>query len=105
SLCCLLRPRRPPPPLFPYTTLFRSNFHGRTLNAVSLSTDEGATKDYGPFVPGIHKVDYGDIEAIREAVTANTAAIIVEPIQGEAGIIIPPEGYLKAIREICDEHN
>lgn len=83
----------------------KGNFHGRTLNAISLSNDSEATKDYGPFVPGIHKVEYGNIEAMKKAITPNTAAIIVEPIQGEAGIILPPEGYLKEIRNLCTKNN
>jgi len=83
----------------------KGNFHGRTLNAISLSNDPSATKDYGPFVPGIKKVEYGNADAIREAITPNTAAVIVEPIQGEAGIIIPPEGFLKEVHDICTENN
>lgn len=83
----------------------KGNFHGRTLNAISLSNDPGATKDYGPFVPGISKVEYGSADAIREAITPKTAAVIVEPIQGEAGIIIPPEGFLKEVRDMCTENN
>src|SRR5438105_2350297 len=59
---------------------------------------------FGPFTPGFQVVEYGDADAIRNAVTARTAAVLIEPIQGEAGVIVPPSGYLRAVREICDEH-
>ncbi|WP_146550712.1 ornithine--oxo-acid transaminase [Rummeliibacillus suwonensis] len=81
------------------------NFHGRTMMAVSLTSDPEYRRGFGPLLPGIKLVDYGDLEALREAITPNTAAFLVEPIQGEAGIIIPPSGYLKAARELCRQNN
>ncbi|MGM9966068.1 ornithine--oxo-acid transaminase [Rummeliibacillus sp. POC4] len=81
------------------------NFHGRTMLAVSLTSDPEYRRGFGPLLPGIKLVDFGDLEALRAAITPNTAAFLVEPIQGEAGIIIPPAGYLKAAYELCKEHN
>jgi ornithine--oxo-acid transaminase len=81
------------------------NFHGRTMGAVSLSSDPEYKRGFGPMVPGIKLVPYGDIEALKAVITPNTAAFLVEPIQGEAGIVIPPEGYLKAASEFCKESN
>lgn len=81
------------------------NFHGRTMTAVSLSSDPEYKRGFGPMLPGIKLVQYGDLEALEKAITPNTAAFLIEPIQGEAGIIIPPEGYLKAARELCSKHN
>ncbi|WP_052256965.1 ornithine--oxo-acid transaminase [Salinicoccus sp. YB14-2] len=83
----------------------KQNFHGRTLVPVSMSSEPDNRRGYGPLVEGFKLVDFGDIEQIKEAVTENTAAVILEPIQGEAGINIPPEGFLKQVREVCDEHN
>lgn len=81
------------------------NFHGRTMTAVSMSSDEEYREGFGPMLPGIKLIPYGDLEALKEAITPNTAAFIIEPIQGEAGIIIPPEGFLKAAYDICKENN
>ena len=81
-----------------------NNFHGRTIGIVGFSTDPTARKGFGPFAPGFKVVPFGDFEAFREAVTPNTVAMLVEPIQGEAGVIIPPPGYFAKVRELCNEH-
>ena len=80
------------------------NFHGRTLGIISLSTEPQYRENFGPFLPGMKTVPLGDLKALKKAITPNTAAFLVEPIQGEAGIRIPPEGYLKAARELCRRH-
>ncbi|UOQ84811.1 ornithine--oxo-acid transaminase [Gracilibacillus salinarum] len=77
------------------------NFHGRTMTAVSLSSESENRRDFGPMLPGLRLIPFGDIEALRAAITPNTAAFLMEPIQGEAGIIIPPAGYLKEVQDIC----
>lgn len=82
-----------------------NNFHGRTLAAVSLSSEPEYRRGYGPLLDGIKLVDFGDADAIREAITPSTAAVLLEPIQGEAGILIPTDGFLKEVRQICDENN
>lgn len=81
------------------------NFHGRTMTAVTLSSEEEYKRGFGPMLPGISLVPYGDLKALENAITPNTAAFIIEPIQGEAGIIIPPAGYMKAAFELCKKHN
>jgi len=81
------------------------NFHGRTMLAVSLSSDEEYRRGFGPMLPNVKLVDYGNLEALKAAITPNTAAFLIEPIQGEAGIVIPTEGFLKAARELCRENN
>ncbi|MGH3437231.1 MAG: ornithine--oxo-acid transaminase [Sciscionella sp.] len=80
-----------------------ANFHGRTTTIVSFSTDSDARADFGPFTPGFVVVPYGDAAALRAAVGERTAAVLLEPIQGEAGVIVPPDGYLRAVRQVCDE--
>jgi len=82
-----------------------NNFHGRTIAIVGFSSDEQYRHGFGPFPAGFREVPFGDIEALRRAITPNTCAFLVEPIQGEAGIIVPPEGYLRAAAEICRENN
>ena len=81
------------------------NFHGRTLAIVGFSTDDQARGGFGPFAPGFKVVPFGDAGALEAAITENTVALLVEPIQGEAGVIIPPAGYLKTARELCTKHN
>ena len=80
------------------------NFHGRTLAIVGFSTDPGSRQSFGPFAPGFKVVPFGDAEALERAIGPNTVAFLVEPIQGEAGVIVPPPGYLKKARELCTRH-
>ncbi|MBO1003627.1 ornithine--oxo-acid transaminase [Pseudogracilibacillus auburnensis] len=81
------------------------NFHGRTMAAVSLSSDPDNKRGFGPLLPGFKVIPYGDIDALKEAITENTAGFLLEPIQGEAGVNIPPEGFLKEAYEVCNENN
>lgn len=81
------------------------NFHGRTTTIVGFSSDDDSKQGFGPFTPGFRSVPYGDAAALEAAITPNTAAFLVEPIQGEAGVVLPPEGYLTAVRELCTKHN
>jgi len=85
--------------------VFDGNFHGRTTTIVGFSTDEGTRDGFGPFAPGFLSLPYGDADAVAAAMNENVVAILVEPIQGEGGVILPPEGFLKRLRAICDEHN
>ncbi len=80
------------------------NFHGRTTTIVSFSDDPSAHDNYGPFTPGFITVPYGDAQAVRDAIGPNTAAVLMEPIQGEAGVIVPPDGFWADVRAACDEN-
>lgn len=81
------------------------NFHGRTIAIIAMSDEPQYQEGFGPFPPGFRRVDYGNIDALKAAINGNTAAFLVEPIQGEGGIIVPPKGYLKAAEQLCREHN
>jgi len=82
-----------------------NNFHGRTTTVISFSSEEQYKDGFGPYTPGFKIIPYGDIEALKNAITPNTCAFLLEPIQGEAGIIIPPEGYLKEAEQLCKTNN
>lgn len=81
------------------------NFHGRTTTVVSFSDDEVARQDFGPYMPGFRSVPFGDADALTKAIDENTVAVLIEPVQGEAGVVIPPAGYLAAVREITSANN
>jgi ornithine--oxo-acid transaminase len=83
----------------------RGNFHGRTSTIVGFSTEDDYRDGFGPFAPGFKHFDFGDIASVRAATTANTCAVLIEPIQGEAGIVVPPRGFFKQLRQWCDENN
>lgn len=83
----------------------KNNFHGRTTTIVGFSSDAGSKRGFEPFAPGFVPVDFGDIDALEKAITPNTCAFITEPMQGEAGIILPPEGFIKKAQALCKKHN
>ena len=78
-----------------------NNFHGRTLAAISMSSDPESYGNYGPYAPGFVKLPFGDARAVEKAIDDNTVAVMVEPIQGEAGVVVPEEGYLAELRKLC----
>lgn len=84
--------------------VFEGNFHGRTITVTSFSSEEEYKRGFGPFTPGFKIIPYGNLDALKKAITPNTAAIMIEPIQGEAGILMPPEGFLKGAYELCKEN-
>ncbi len=96
---------REPRVIQPEILVCANNFHGRTIAVVGFSSDSQYKCGFGPFPAGFRQVPFGDAAAIRDAITPQTIAILIEPIQGEAGIIVPPAGYLRELRQICDEHN
>lgn len=84
--------------------VFTNNFHGRTITTVSLSSNQEYQKGFGPLTPGFRIIPYGDVEALQQAITPYTAGVLIEPIQGEAGIIMPPTGFLRDIKQVCYQH-
>lgn len=82
-----------------------NNFHGRTTTIVGFSSDDSYREGFGPFAGGFTRVPFGDARTVEGAITENTCAVLIEPIQGEAGIVVPPEGYLRDLRALCDRHN
>ena len=85
--------------------VFRGNFHGRTVSIISFSTESSYRQDFGPFTPGFIVVPYGDISAVEKAISPRTAGVLVEPIQGESGVNVPPAGFMKGLRKICTDNN
>ncbi|WDP91125.1 MAG: aspartate aminotransferase family protein [Desulfobacter sp.] len=85
--------------------VFNNNFHGRTISVVSFSSSKKYSEGFGPLTPGFRSVPFGDLEAVKKAVTPNTCGILVEPLQGEGGMLIPPKGFLKGLREVADDND
>src|SRR5947208_2392040 len=92
------------PPDRAQTTGANGTVHGRTRTVTSFSTEPDYRDGFGPFTPGFRSVPFGDLAAVERAITRETAAVLVEPIQGEAGVIVPPEGFIAGLRRICDAH-
>src|SRR5512137_1117111 len=89
------------PPGHAEIVVARGNFHGRSSTVVGFSSEDEYRADFGPFAPGFRHFDFGDVESLRDALTETTCAVLIEPVQGEAGIIVPPPGFLRAARALC----